>query len=573
MRVRVYSIILIFCMAVVLSGLIFVQIFMHSRYTFMSESNRLKAIPLIAPRGSIVDRHGEVLAKDVLSFDISVTYSRVKDKNSLAKSLSSVLDIPQEEITEKIKKARSQPYTPYRIADDVGREKAIIAEELSMDYPGLSLEVSAKRKYVHGNVAAGVLGYLGLINRSEFERLKPYGYQLNDLMGRSGVEKEYDEYLRGKHGGKQVEVDHKGREVMTLGLKEPVPGKMVELTVDLRLQEYCDKLLDGKRGAIVVMDPETGAILAMATAPTYDPNVFIERKERSKIAGLLNDPKYPLMNRAITGAYPPGSVFKVIIALASIESGVATANTTFTCLGSFVLGRRAFHCWKEEGHGQQELKEAIKNSCNVYFWRIGLLLGVDLIAEYAEKFGIGSLTGIDLPSEVSGNLPSRAWKKKHLKEDWYKGETLNYAVGQGYLLCTPLQIARVVSVFANKGFQVKPYIVQKIGDVKLETSDKEDLGFSSDALESVREGMKKVVNDRRGTGLKARQNDVIVSGKTGTAQTSRGKSHGWFGGFAPYDHAKLVVVVFDEYGGKGGYYAAETAGEVFGEAKKLGLLD
>jgi len=459
------------------------------------------------------------------------------------------------------------------MAADVGRGKAINAEELSMDHPGLLLEVSAKRKYVHGNIAAGVLGYLGLINRSEFERLKPYGYQINDLMGRSGVEKEYDEYLRGKHGGKQVEVDHRGREVMTLGLKEPVQGKPIELTVDLRLQEYCDKLLEGKRGAIVVMDPETGAILAMATAPTYDPNVFIDRKERSKILGLLNDPKYPLMNRVITGAYPPGSVFKVIIALASIETGVATVNTTFNCVGSFILGRRAFHCWKESGHGQQGMKEAIKNSCNVYFWRIGLLLGVDLIAEYAEKFGIGSFTGIDLPGEVSGILPSRVWKKKQIKEQWYKGETLNYAVGQGYLLCTPLQIAKVVSVFANKGFQVKPYVVQKIGGVQLETLDREDMGFSSDALESVREGMKKVVNDRRGTGLKARQNDVIVSGKTGTAQTSRGKSHGWFGGFAPYDHAKLVVVVFDEYGGKGGYYAAETAGEVFGEAKKLGLLD
>ena len=573
MRIRVYSIILILCMAVVLSGLVFVQIFMHERYTVMSEGNRLKVVPLVAPRGSIVDRNGEVLVKDVLSFDVSVIYSAVGNIKSMAEALSKVLGIPTEEIADNIKKAKHQPYTPFRIAADVGREKAINTEELSMDYPGLLLEVSTKREYVYGSTASGVLGYLGLINRSEFERLKPYGYQINDLMGRSGVEKEYDEYLRGKHGGKQVEVDHKGREVMTLGLKEPVSGKPVELTIDLRLQEFCDNLLEGKRGAIVVMDPQTGEILAMATAPTYDPNVFIDRKENSKISRILNDPEYPLMNRAISGAYPPGSVFKVIIALASLETGLASAHATFTCNGSLVLGKRTFHCWREEGHGQQILEEAIKNSCNVYFWRLGLVLGVDLIAEYAAKFGIGSLTGIDLPGEFSGLLPSRAWKKKNLKEDWYKGETLNYSVGQGYLLCTPLQVARFISVFANKGFRVKPYIVKKIGGITLDKKEKKDIGFSPDALETVRKGMKRVVNDKRGTGLKARQDDVVVSGKTGTAQTSRGKSHGWFGGFAPYDHAKMVVVVFDEYGGKGGYYAAETAGKVFAEAKKLGLLD
>lgn len=573
MRIRVFSLILIFCMIVVLLGLVFVQLIMYERYLVMSEGNRLKVIPLLAPRGSIVDREGRVLVKDVLSFDISVIYSRVKNVNSLAEALSPILAIPREELVKKIKKARSQPYTPFPIATDVGRERAINAEEISMDHPGLLLEVSGKREYIHGKVASNVLGYLGLINRSEFERLKPYGYRINDLMGRSGLEKQYDDYLRGTHGGKQVEVNHKGQEVMTMGLKEPVPGKLVELTIDLRLQEFCDKLLEDKRGAIVAMNPQTGAILSMSSAPSYDPNVFIERKDADEISRILNDKEYSLMNRAIAGAYPPGSVFKIIIALASLETGRATRDTTFSCNGSFVLGKRVFHCWREEGHGEQALKEALKNSCNVYFWRLGLLLGVDNIAEYAGKLGIGKETGVDLPGEVAGLLPSKDWKRKNLKEAWYKGETLNYAVGQGYLLCTPLQIVRVVSVFANKGFLVKPYIVEKIGGVEFKESGKEDIGASPDSIETVREGMRKVVNDKRGTGLKARQKDFIVSGKTGTAQTSRGKSHGWFSGFAPYDNAKLAVVVFDEYGGKGGYYAAETAGEVFAEAEKLGLLN
>jgi penicillin-binding protein 2 len=572
MRTRIYAFILSVFFVLLICGLAYVQIYRHAKYKVMSEENRLKVIPLMAPRGSILDRNGKDMVKDVLSFDVSIIYSQLDSIEDLANMLGSTLEIPAEEVKTKIRKSRWRPYSPTVIVADIGIEKAIYLEEIAMDYPGLLIDVSAKRKYLKGKTGANVLGYLGLINRSEFDRLKHYGYRMNDLVGRGGVEKAYDDYLRGAHGGKQVEVDHRGREIMVLGFKEPVPGKDLYLTIDLELQEYCDELLEDKRGAILAMDPDTGAVLAMASAPSYDPEIFIDSKKRAEVADVLKDKKYPLLNRAVAGAYPPGSVFKAIVATAGLETGVVTLHTPFDCMGSIRLGRRTFHCWRKGGHGTQVLQEAIKNSCNVYFWRLGNLLGVDNIAEYAGMFGVGTRTGIDLPGEVPGLLPSREWKKKEYKESWYKGETMNYSVGQGYVLCSPLQICRIMAVFANGGYLVRPYIAESVEGVSLNKPERVRLDISEEAIEHVREGLRKVVNDSRGTGMKARQDDVVVAGKTGTAQTSRGKNHGWFAGFAPFEEPRLTVVVFDEYGGKGGYYAAGTAGKVFHKANELGLL-
>ncbi|MFH1552636.1 MAG: penicillin-binding protein 2 [Candidatus Omnitrophota bacterium] len=572
MRTKIFAFVLIFCMAVLLLCLAYVQIGRHERYRVMSEENRLKVIPLMAPRGGIFDRNGNVLVKDVLCFDVSVIYNRIKDTDFLTKVLSSILDVPEEKIAANIKKARGYSFTPIRVATDIGIEKAVHIEEIGMDYPGLLLEVSAKREYLNGKSASNILGYLGLINRPEFERLKHYGYRINDLVGRDGIEKYYDDYLRGTHGGKQVEVDYRGREVTTLGLKEPGPGRDVRLTIDSQLQAFCDKLLEGKRGGIIAMNPENGEILAMSSAPSYDPEIFIDQKRRTEVVGILEDEEYPLLNRAIAGVYPPGSVFKVVIAAGALEEGVITPGTTFDCKGSLTLGKSVFHCWREKGHGIQALTEGLKNSCNVFFWRLGLILGVDRIAEYAERFGVGTPTGIDLPNEAAGMLPTREWKKKRFNEKWYKGETMNYSVGQGYLLCSPIQVARIMSVFANGGNMVKPHVVSEVGGISVSDGEREKLGISSETIEAVREGLREVVNNPRGTGMKAKLRNVVVAGKTGTAQTSKGKSHGWFAGFAPFEDAKLTVVVFDEYGGKGGYYAAETAGEVFKKADDLGLL-
>lgn len=564
----------IVCLVALLAGLFHLQILMHERYSIMSEDNRLKLMPLMAPRGTVFDRNGVPIAKDTLSFDVSIVYRHIKDKDEVANGLSSILGIPDQEIKEKINAARYQPYKPVRIASDVGLESAVQVEEAVADYPGVVLEVSSKREYIYGNAAANVMGYLGRINRSEFERLKPYGYRVDDLVGRDGIEKYYDEYLRGRHGGKQVEVDHRGREVRVLGLKEPSAGKDLYLTLDIELQRYCDSLLEGKKGAIIALDPATGRILAMSSAPAYDPGIFVDsQRSQAVVSEILIDKDYPLMNRAISGAYPPGSVFKIVIATAGLEEGVITVDTAFTCTGAMTLGKRDFHCWREGGHGVQTIVEALKNSCNVFFWRLGLGLEVERIAKYAGRFGAGARTGIDLPGESKGVLPTEEWKQQRFNEKWYRGETMNYSVGQGYLVCTPIQVARMMAVFANGGYLVRPHVVSEVGGIPLNTEGKEDLGISESTYSLVREGLKKVVNDRYGTGMKAKQKDFIVSGKTGTAQTSRGMSHGWFAGFAPFDEPKMVVLVFDEYGGRGGYYAAGTAGKVFEKAKDLGMLE
>ncbi|MBD3296608.1 MAG: penicillin-binding protein 2 [Candidatus Omnitrophica bacterium] len=573
MRIRIYVITVLLAMAGLVTGLAHIQLGRHERYSSLSENNRLKVVPLMAPRGSILDRNGVPVAKDVLSFNAAVIYSRIKNKEAVVDVLSQILDIPSEDVIGQIKESRRMPYSPHVVLENIGIEKAIRLEEGSRDYPGLLLEVSAIREYVFDETASNILGYIGSINRAEFDRMKHYGYRMNDKVGRAGVEKYYDDYLRGRHGGKQIEVDHRGRHIYTLGYRQPVPGKNVILTIDIELQEFCDELLEGKKGAIIAMDPRTGAVYAMASAPGYDPGIFVDRRRSPEIKKVLRDRDYPMLNRAISGTYPPGSVFKAVIAAAALEENAISEDTTFECPGSLTLGGRTFHCWKKSGHGIQYMAEAIKNSCNVFFWRTGLRLGVEKIARYAGMFGIGKKTGIDLPAEKAGLLPSPRWKRKALNKPWYKGETLNYSVGQGYLLASPLQMARLMSVFASGGYMVRPFVVSMVGGVPVNSVERDRVDISTEHMEAVRLGLKKVVNDRRGTGMKARLKDVVVAGKTGTAQTSRGKNHGWFAGFAPFDDPVLAVVVFDEYGGKGGYYAAGTAGEVFEKAGQLGLLE
>jgi penicillin-binding protein 2 len=571
-REKILSGLMLGLLLVTFSGLVFVQVVMHEKYRAMSENNRLRVVPLPAPRGTIYDRNGSDIAKDELSFNVSLKRAAKATDAMFIRGLSEVLGIEEKAVYQKLKETELQPFISHTIAEDVGIEKAIRISEMGTEYPGIFLEVTTRRRYLKRSSCSNVLGYVGLINREEFQRLKPYGFRMNDLMGRSGLERHYDDYIRGKHGGKQVEVDNRGREVRVLGLKEPVPGKSLQLTIDIRLQEFCDSLLEGRRGAIVAISPKTGEIFALSSAPSFDPNAFVDSSRGREVSGFLGDKHHPLVNRAVSGTYPAGSVFKPVMAVAALESGVINDKTFLRCDGSLVSGGRTFHCWYKNGHGDIDLREAIKVSCNVFFWRVGLLLGADKIAEQASKMGIGSRSGVDLPFEASGLLPSEAWKKKTMKEPWYAGETLNLSVGQGYLLATPLQVARMASVLANGGYLIKPYIVEKIEGVRVGAAEKVSLGISKKNLDSVRDGMRLAVNDRRGTGKKALQKDFVVSGKTGTAQTSRNEDHGWFMGFAPFDNAKLTVVVFDEYGGKGGYFAAETAGKIFNKAREIGLI-
>jgi penicillin-binding protein 2 len=460
------------------------------------------------------------------------------------------------------------------IIEDIERAGAITIEQYVNEYPGLMITTEAKRNYLYGPGCSAITGYIGKISEEELASFKTYGYRMTDLIGRSGLEKQYDAYLRGSYGGMQVEVDSFGRQRDVLDVIEPEKGKDIYLTVDLELQKHCDAVMADRKGCIIAMNPNTGEILALVSKPGYDPNIFLSPKSGKEIVRILNEKSraYPLLNRAISCAYPPGSVFKLVVASAALESGRFTKTNTLSCSGQFNLSGALFRCWKEEGHGVQNIYEGIKNSCNVFFYQLGLKAGVDNIFSFAKRFGFGSLTNIDLPAEKKGTVPNPQWKRITMREQWYAGDTVNYAIGQGYLLVTPIQVARMISSFANGGYLVRPYLVEKLENVKASHRSIEKIGISDVTIDTVREGIRRVVNDPTGTGMKARLADIVVAGKTGTAQNPLGKSHGWFAGFAPFDNAKISVVVFVEFGGKGGLEASIMARKVIEKAKEIGLI-
>lgn len=572
MRHRVFTFILICCFGIIFTGLASLQIVNHAKYKTMAEGNRIKVSPLLAPRGSIMDREGRVLVEDVLSFDVMVVPERIKDLPETVAFLSTVLNHAEREVSSRISKAAEVPFLSTAIASDVGVEKAIVIKERSSDFPGVRLESGSTRKYVYGKLAGHVIGYMGRINRQEYDNLKMYGYLINDSIGRDGVERVYEDYLRGRHGGQQLEVDNRGRTSRVLGYKQPRKGKHIGLTIDARLQEYCEDLFDGREGSIIAMDPYSGEILAMVSSPNYDPGIFVKRGNAEELRELFSDGRSPLLNRAISGSYPPGSVFKLVVAAAGLETGKITKHSEFECEGSMNLGGAVFRCWFSRGHGKLALRDAIRTSCNVYFYKLGLKLGASDISRCSEMLGMGKRSGIDLPAEKSGIMPSPKWKRKTLKEQWYRGDTVNFSIGQGYLELTPLQVLRMTAVIASKGRLVRPYVVDTISGMDAGMQDFRKIDFSEEYFDEIREGMRLAVNDRRGTGVRARSEKVTISGKTGTAQTSRSENHGWFVGFAPFEEPRMVVAVFDEHGGKGGYYAAETAGKIFDKALSFGLL-
>jgi len=559
--------------ALLILSLFYTQVVRFFYYSGLSKNNSIRIIPIDGPRGNILDRNGETLVTSRLSFDVAVIYRELANKEKLRRILSDMFGMTDAEISKALAKAARFQYSPVSIIEDVPKDKAIALEESGFDIPGLIIETRSRRDYPFKNSAAHVLGYLSQVTEKELEDLGDYGYRTGDLIGRSGVEKYYDSYLKGVDGGTQVEVDSRGRQVRTIGVKEPSRGKDVYLTIDRSIQLACDKLLGDRKGAVVVADPRNGQILALASHPAFDPNIFVKPGTSEERLGLLRDKiGRPLSDRAISGLYPPGSVFKIVTAQAALEKGRISAYTNFICSGSYSLGNAKFKCWKEEGHGSMDVVGGLKNSCNVFFYNIGRLAGVDLLETYAKSFGFGKLTGIDLPDETSGVAPGKNWKRLHRKSGWYEGDTLNYAIGQGYLMVTPIQVLSMMNVVANNGNFVRPYVVKRIGDDFITEQKPKDLGMTLSDIKLIRKGLYEVINGENGTGKRAKAEGVIAAGKTGTAENPLGKTHAWFSGFAPYKDPRICVVVFLEHGGKGGLEPAEIARGIFEEAKNRGYL-
>ncbi|MDH7493571.1 MAG: penicillin-binding protein 2 [Candidatus Saccharicenans sp.] len=550
-----------------------IQVLDHQKYWKMAEANRIREFPLSAPRGLILDRQKVILAENAPSFKVSLVREAVSDYERTLQELSQLLGLSQEDLKKRIDRYRFLPaFEPIVIKDNLKLEEVSIIEARKDEFPEIKLEVEPKRFYPFAQTGAHLIGYLQEVSVDELRTQPEKRWRAGEMVGKAGLEKQYNDHLAGREGKVQEMVDSLGRPWAEISRTEPLPGRNLELTIDFDLQKKAEELLQGREGAIVVLDPRSGDCLAWASSPSYDPNRFISRFTSDEWLAIVNDPGKPLENRIIRGLYSPGSTFKIVMALAALKEGVITENSTFFCSGSIEIYNKEFACWFKPGHGLLNLPEAIKNSCNVYFYQLGRRLDIDTIAAYARMMGLGQKTEIDLPGEKEGLVPSTDWKRKFLRQTWFPGETISVAIGQGPLLVTPLQIAYLTSLVANRGKKIRPHLVK--------SPDHQDgasrIYLPESIIEKVVEGMWRSVN-AQGTGQGAFQPGFDICGKTGSTQlisretavklVQRGvelkKTHSWFTGFAPRQNPEIVVTVLVEFGGMGGQTAAPLAGQIF----------
>ena len=534
-------------MSFLVVGLAYFQLLKADRYVELASENRLRMIRLLPPRGNIYDAGGVPLAVNVRTFDIKVyPMDLTKDSDVLGVSgLFSRHGIPM--TAEKLREGMEKQYVaPYRAVSIATNLTLAQVSDLVMDpeFPQYLFPSPVWRRiYPGGTLVAHVMGYVGEITRDELEDQRDLYYQGGDIVGKNGIEAMYEEELRGVVGEQVVEVDSRGRRLRDIRYNDPQKGNDVKLTIDLAAQREASSIMDGRRGALVVMNANDGSVPVFFSSPTYDPNPLTWGISSSEWSALLNDKDKPMMNRVMGGAYPPGSTFKVITAAAILMEGTANIHSTTFCPGSFTLGPQTFRCWKRSGHGTENIVGALRDSCDVYFYQMSVKLGIDKLIRWGNVFGIGQKTGIDLPGESRGNIAGREWKKSRFRESWYQGDTVNYSIGQGFLLMTPLQLARVYTAFANGG----KLMVPRLNATK--APEWTNIGVSKANMDIIRRGIREVVSS--GTGRVAGRYGVEIAGKTGTAQNPHGDDHAWFAGYVPIDNPKYVAVALVEGGGAG----------------------
>ena len=555
----------------------FVQVVHGDHYRVLAEENRLRNLPIEAPRGLIHDRHGRRLVENVPSYNLMIDPARADDVEASLAFAADTLDRPLEELKEFLERPnRAAPFKPVLIAEDLSLAQVAHFNAVTLEYPEFEVDVRHVRLYRHGPFTAHVLGYLGEV--AEAELAAPESpYAAGDLVGRRGIERRYDLHLRGEDGEQVVTVDSRGRLRAESGRRPAKPGRRLDLTLDFELQQEAAVYFEDKVGSAVVMDPDNGELLALVSAPHYNPNLFARRLDREQWRRLMEAPNDPLQNRALQNTYPPGSVFKVVVAVAGLSEGVVRPSETAFCGGATRIYNRRFRCWRRAGHGRVNLREAIKESCDVYFYHLGQKLGIERIADYARRFGLGSVTGLDVGGEKAGLVPDPEWSLRARGDRWYPGETISVAIGQGPLLVTPLQVATLMATVINGGKRVVPHLSRE------QAVPPTDVNLDPDVLARVREALRAVVEERA-TGAAARVEGLMVGGKTGTAQVVRQKTwvdsknlpyeqrdHAWFASFAADGSRRLVAVVFVEHGGKGSTSAAPLARMLYETYFKPGL--
>lgn len=556
------------------------QILSADDYRSMSENNRLRFVPVAASRGAILDRNGKVLVSNRPSFSLAVVPQEVKDKEALLDQLASLLTLDRGELAERWEKNKGRAkYYPIVLASNISQDQVEIVEENRLRLPGVEIEMKPVREYSGGILAAHLLGYIGEVSEDELNGKGYEDYNPGDYIGKNGIERSWEQELHGSDGGRQLEVDARGRVLRTISESYPTAGNSVVLTIDATMQKGAEQAFGDQAGAAVAMDVNTGEILAFVSNPGFDPSLFSGKLPAAKWQEYLDDKRHPLENKALTGQYPPGSTFKIITALAGLEEGKINESTSVNCNGSYDLGTSTFKCWNKHGHGSTNLKKSMRESCDVYYYQLGEQLGVDRIAATAKKFMLGSPLGIGLNNEKGGMIPTAEWKQKRFGKRWYHGETLPVAIGQGYVLMTPIQMASMIATVANEGTIYRPRLVKRIVDAdgkplkEFKTETLGSTGISADKFRLIKQGLYAVVNDAGGTGAAARLGDIKVAGKTGTSQvvklrdSKQGtpyqyRDHALFVAFAPYDKPEVAVAVVVEHGEHGGSAAAPIAGRI-----------
>jgi penicillin-binding protein 2 len=544
------------------SRLAYLQLVESRYYQTLADSNRIRLLPRPPERGRILDRNGLMLAGSQLSHSVFVwpLAQSQQEWEKILPKLAQYLDIPVQEISEKLEQAGYRSPFPVRIMRNASPAIVIQLQEQSSALPGVIVEAETVRDYPNGDLAAHLLGYTGEIPKEQLQANPEAGYRLGDTVGLTGAEEALEPLLRGQWGGQQVEVDATGEVLRVLGEQPPQPGQTVQLTLDLNLQKAAEAALAGRKGAVVAMDPRDGAILAMASYPTYDPNIFSSHITQAQW-NALQQQQFPFLNRALR-AYPPASTFKIITTAAGIESGSFSPGTVLATAPYISVAGRRFWDWNRAGFGALNFPQAMAYSSDTFFYQIALQTGAGPIQEWSRRFGLGQLTGIDLKGEAAGLVPDQAWKQKNLREPWYAGDTVNMSIGQGFLTTTPLQMAVVTAAVANGGWRVRP-LISYDGLTTDPLTQRQWVGMSPVTDQILQQGLRGVVTYGTGGAVALPYGMPGVAGKSGTAEDPPRRSHTWFVSYAPFDRPEIVVVAFlENSGGGGGSKAAPICQQV-----------
>ncbi|GAA3922663.1 penicillin-binding protein 2 [Litoribacillus peritrichatus] len=597
-RVIVAVCVVLMLLGVLLTRMYQLQVVEFQKYQIASEKNRVQVEPIAPTRGLIFDRNGVLLAKNLPNFSLGIVPEKVDDRDALIEDLRKILPISDRDITrfKRRLKERRRPLEPVALKDRLTEEEiARVAVEFH-NYPAVSVDAKLVRSYPLGAPFAHVIGYVARINERELERVDPINYQATNHIGKLGIEKFYETSLHGKVGLQKVEADARGQILNVIDRVPPAPGKNLRLSLDSRLQITASKLLDGRRGAIVAIEPSTGGILALVSEPGFDPNLFVLGIDHQSYNELRDSKAKPLFNRALKGQYPPGSTLKPMLGIAAVEAKVMDWKFSIMDYGTYQLKNddRVYRDWKRGGHGRMNLHSSIVQSCDIYFYELAYRLGVDRMSAFLAKFGFGDLTSLDIAEARRGLLPTRQWKKGAKGLPWFPGDSLNMGLGQGFTLVTPLQLAAGTAILANKGKWVRPRltmdsdlaeVTEKIQEDNLHADDRNIQLNDPKNWDLMFDAMKDVMHGPRGTarrsGYKAKYK---IAGKTGTAQvvgiaqdeeydetklSKWHRDHAWFMGFAPLDDPKIAIAILVENGGGGSSMAAPIGRKIF-DAHLLG---